>query len=197
MSSPCVRYESSYSSSESQENRQRPIYRQPSWSAAASSQSVVSRSCESSCNSSDWRRHSSAKPARRVSDTQICSGRRPGFPQCRAMLLRARRCTCSHENLQRTALHKTHGNRGLHATNQGRRLNRWRLIVMHRWRGHPPRGHDDLANAACGALWLASRRRCEVDMSGAEMASPEDAQEAVDEYMRRLDSESANAPWWR
>ncbi|MBI4828311.1 MAG: hypothetical protein HY804_05795, partial [Nitrospinae bacterium] len=22
---------------------------------------------------------------------------------------------------------------------------------------HPPRGHDDLANAACGALWLASR----------------------------------------
>lgn len=62
---------------------------------------------------------------------------------------------------------------------------------------HPPRGHDDLANAACGALWLASRRRCEVDMSGAEMASPEDAQEAVDEYMRRLDSESANAPWWR
>lgn len=62
---------------------------------------------------------------------------------------------------------------------------------------HPPRGHDDLANAACGALWLASRRRGEVDMSGAEMASPEDAQEAVDEYMQRLDSESANAPWWR
>jgi hypothetical protein len=24
---------------------------------------------------------------------------------------------------------------------------------------HPPRGHDDAANAACGALWLASRRR--------------------------------------
>jgi hypothetical protein len=24
---------------------------------------------------------------------------------------------------------------------------------------HPPRGHDDAANAACGALWLASRRQ--------------------------------------
>lgn len=28
---------------------------------------------------------------------------------------------------------------------------------------HPPRGHDDLANAACGALWLASQSaRCEM-----------------------------------
>lgn len=62
---------------------------------------------------------------------------------------------------------------------------------------HPPRGHDDLANAVCGALWLASRRRGEVDMSGAEMASPEDAQEAVDDRMAEIDSESANAPWWR
>lgn len=61
---------------------------------------------------------------------------------------------------------------------------------------HPPRGHDDLANAACGALWLASRRRAEVDMTGAVVASPEDRQEAVDEHMQQLESERANAPWW-
>jgi len=30
---------------------------------------------------------------------------------------------------------------------------------------HPPRGHDDLANAACGALWLASRLSA-IDVSG-------------------------------
>lgn len=59
---------------------------------------------------------------------------------------------------------------------------------------HPPRGHDDLANAACGALWLASRRRGEVDMSGAEVASPEDVQEAIDEHMQELESRR-DAPW--
>jgi hypothetical protein len=59
---------------------------------------------------------------------------------------------------------------------------------------HPPRGHDDLANAACGALWLASRRRGEINMDGAYVATPEDVQEVVEEHMQQLESRR-DAPW--
>lgn len=60
---------------------------------------------------------------------------------------------------------------------------------------HPPRGHDDHANAACGALWLASRRRAEVDMGDACTDTAEDREEAIDERMARMEAERANAPW--
>lgn len=61
---------------------------------------------------------------------------------------------------------------------------------------HPPRGHDDLANAACGALWLASRRRGEIDMDDAAVDTPEDREEVVESRMQQIDSERTNAPWW-
>ncbi|MBU1222308.1 MAG: hypothetical protein KKA22_04015 [Gammaproteobacteria bacterium] len=60
---------------------------------------------------------------------------------------------------------------------------------------HPPRGHDDLANAACGALWLASRRRAEVDMSDAQVDTPEDRQAATDERMAELEQQAAMHRW--
>lgn len=59
---------------------------------------------------------------------------------------------------------------------------------------HPPRGHDDLANAACGALWLASRQRLPVNMDDAEVVTLEDMREAVKEHMAVL--ESTRGPWW-
>ena len=37
----------------------------------------ASRSALSPFSSKDWRQHSLAKPAERVSGTQICTGRRP------------------------------------------------------------------------------------------------------------------------
>jgi hypothetical protein len=58
---------------------------------------------------------------------------------------------------------------------------------------HPPRGHDDLANAACGALWLASRRRAEIDMDEACTDGPEDRAEAVEERMAQM--ATMRAPW--
>ena len=60
---------------------------------------------------------------------------------------------------------------------------------------HPPRGHDDLANACAGALWLASRRRSAIDMSGAYLTTPEDAREAVEEHMLELEQQAAMRRW--
>ncbi|MFH2080741.1 MAG: terminase family protein [Pseudomonadota bacterium] len=59
---------------------------------------------------------------------------------------------------------------------------------------HPPRGHDDHANAACGALWLAARQRGEVDMNDAYVTTPEDVQETVDEHMQQLEADTRR-PW--
>jgi hypothetical protein len=42
---------------------------------------------------------------------------------------------------------------------------------------HPPRGHDDFANAACGALWLAARQRATANLDTAQFITLEDARE--------------------
>lgn len=58
---------------------------------------------------------------------------------------------------------------------------------------HPPRGHDDHANAACGALWLASRQRT-ADLSDAEFVALDDMREEVDRHMAELER-NALRPW--
>jgi hypothetical protein len=60
---------------------------------------------------------------------------------------------------------------------------------------HPPRGHDDLANAACGALWLAARRRGEIDMTDACTDTPEDRAQALAEMTARMENEARNRLW--
>jgi hypothetical protein len=50
---------------------------------------------------------------------------------------------------------------------------------------HPPRGHDDLANSACGALLLAVRSGT-VDLSQAFFVSPEELRRGRDEHLARL-----------
>jgi hypothetical protein len=53
---------------------------------------------------------------------------------------------------------------------------------------HPPRSHDDYANSACGALWLASKRRS-VDFSGSFMAGGRLAASAEANSVFQMDRE--------
>jgi len=64
---------------------------------------------------------------------------------------------------------------------------------------HPPRGHDDHANAACGALVLvAAARGKTVDLEGAFVPDPELRRRAVAAHMRRLEIRATTPgfmPW--
>lgn len=51
---------------------------------------------------------------------------------------------------------------------------------------HPPRGHDDYANAACGALVLAARQRALANLADAFVASREDITEAMTDRLARM-----------
>lgn len=62
---------------------------------------------------------------------------------------------------------------------------------------HPPRGHDDLANAACGALFMVSRKSAPIDMATQSyVPTVDELRGARDSHLREIGMESGNlSPW--
>jgi hypothetical protein len=56
---------------------------------------------------------------------------------------------------------------------------------------HPPRGHDDAANAACGALWLSARERVAIGTGDIFFMTLE---EVRDERIAAIEARMANRP---